>query len=531
MTTAVLAVTAISIFELYNDALDEHAGRLEESAASIARLVEFSASLAATESADSNREILRTAVTAALDGLAIETETGEIALMEHREDRIEIVYSLRGDDSGAPGQIPFDGEWAEPMRHALAGRTGVSRATDYLGNDVLAAYRPLFAGNLGLVVKIDIEEIRRPFLRAVLLASGLAVLLVLGASRLFFRVSSLVEQEMTHLSETFQILARTAREGIILADTHGRIEYVNPAAESLFGYARGELLGESIKRLMPAEHRRVHDDYVNRYLQTGMPKIIGSGRHLTAKRKDGSRFPIYLSIGDINSSHRRVFAGVILDMSEQRQLQREILEIPVSEQRRIGQELHDGLGQQLTGLGMLATSLQNKASKPDYELAARLASGLQDAIAQVRALSRGLMPVNVDAEGFISALKELTDSVRVQTGIEISLKVKERVQISDSSSALHLYRIAQEAINNALKHARARRIEVAVGIENGRGCLSVRDNGTGFVLSREIDSGLGLRIMRHRCSLIDADLEIDSDATDGCEIKCYFALDSNTEVA
>ena len=451
--------------------------------------------------------------------------TGESILARRDGNRIVFISSRRLASAGPPAPIPFDGTWAEPMRRALSGASGIVSALDYRGEEVLAAYEPIASLNLGLVTKIDFSEIRRPYIQAAVIALGAGLLVTLIACLLYFRFLRPYQQASLQQAETFRILAQTTREGIILADTRGTIRFVNRAAEKLFGYTRGELLDEPLTLLMPPEHGRAHDGYMKRYLQTGMPRIIGSGRQLTAVRKDGSRFPIYLSIGDIDSGSNRLFAGVIMDISEQQQLQREILEIPVSEQRRIGQELHDGLGQQLTGLGMLATSLLNRASKVEYQLAAQLASGLQDAIAQLRHLSRGLVPVDVDAEGFVGALKELVIGVREQTGTDIQFNQAEPVRISNNTSAIHLYRIAQEAINNALKHAGAGRIDVSVRIEGDRGCLSIRDDGGGFEYRPDATNGLGLRIMRHRCGLIDAEFEVNSTWGEGTEVKCYFALD------
>jgi signal transduction histidine kinase len=154
-----------------------------------------------------------------------------------------------------------------------------------------------------------------------------------------------------------------------------------------------------------------------------------------------------------------------------------------------------------------------------------LASGLQEAIAQVRALSRGLMPVNVDAEGLMNSIENLVKEVRSQSDVSILLTINDRVRISDNSSALHLYRIVQEALNNAIKHARANQIQVSVGIEGTRGCLVIRDNGAGFRQSPEKSGGLGLRIMQHRCGLIDAEFKIESSHADGTEIKCYFPIE------
>jgi PAS domain S-box-containing protein len=411
------------------------------------------------------------------------------------------------------------------MRHALSGKSGVLTGLDYRGAEVLAAYEPVSILDLGLVAKIDTSEIRRPFIRAGLIAISVAMLVIFIASRLFFRISRPIEQAIDQQAETFLILAETLREGIIIASTTGVIQFINPAIEKLFGYTRRELIGESVKRLMPREHSLAHDDYMKNYMQTGEAKIIGIGRQLTAMRKDGTRFPIYLSIGDIKTSDARLFAGVIVDISEQQQLQREILEIPVSEQRRIGQELHDGLGQQLTGLGLLATSLLNKASKPEHELAAKLAKGLQEAISQVRALSRGLMPVDVDAEGLINSIENLVAEIRSHSDVSILLTINDRVRVSDNSSALHLFRIVQEALNNAIKHARADQIRVSVGIEGSRGCFTIRDNGAGFQHAPDKSAGLGLRIMQHRCGLIDAEFKIESSHGEGTAIKCYFPVE------
>jgi len=413
------------------------------------------------------------------------------------------------------------------MRLALSRQSGVLTGLDYRGAEVLAAYEPVSILDLGLVAKIDTSEIRAPFVRAGLLAVAIALFIIFIASRFFLRISRPLEEAIDRQEETFQILAQTSREAIILAGTDGVIQFVNPATENLFGYRKRELIGKKVNVLMPREHSIAHDGYIQKYLHTGIPTIVGTGRQLTAIRKDGSRFPIYLSIGDIKTSHTRLFAGVIRDISEQQHLQKEILEIPVNEQRRIGQELHDGLGQQLTGLGLLATSLLNKASKPEHELASKLASGLQDAISQVRALSHGLMPVDIDTEGFMNSLEKLIGEIRLQTNLDIQLTIMDRVHIANNTTAMHLYRIVQEALNNAIKHAEASQINVGLGVEGTRGCFLISDDGMGLQTSPRESSGLGLRIMKHRCGLIDAELEIESSPEDGTRIKCYFPIENN----
>lgn len=529
MAAATLLVSAISIFSLYLTAIEQHRLRLVDTVKSQARLIEAIAQFDSLEIDDNDPQVALEStlekVAAAHDAFEGIGETGEFVLARRSGDQIAFVLRRRHLQTATPPPIPFAGKWAEPMRRALSGESGVATALDYRGVEVLAAYEPVSTLDLGLVAKIDTSEIHQPFIRTGFIALTAALLVIFFASRIFFRISRPIEEAIDQQAETFQILAQTAREGIILADTAGIIQFVNPAAEKIFGYRRGELTGENVRRLMPSEHGQAHDGYMKNYLQTGIARIIGTGRQLTAVRKDGSRLPIYLSIGDIKTSHSRLFAGVIMDISEQQQLQREILEIPVSEQRRIGQELHDGLGQQLTGLGLLATSLVNKASKPEFELATRLAAGLQEAISQVRALSRGLMPVDIDSEGFTNSLENLVANIRAQSDTEIDLEIRQRIRVADSIAALHLYRITQEAINNAIKHAHASRISIEVGILDGRGYLSVEDDGIGFPRSIEKIQGLGLRIMKHRCSLIDADCTIGSSHAEGTRIKCYFAVE------
>jgi signal transduction histidine kinase len=144
----------------------------------------------------------------------------------------------------------------------------------------------------------------------------------------------------------------------------------------------------------------------------------------------------------------------------------------------------------------------------------------------VRALSRGLIPVDIEAGGFTNSLEMLVNEIRSSGKITIILNIRERVNILDNSSALHLYRIAQEALNNAIKHAQATRIEVTLGLEGNLGYLSIRDNGRGFEGARQQSSGLGLRIMQQRCTLIDAEIEIHSSPDHGTEVKCCFSVEN-----
>jgi two-component system sensor kinase FixL len=378
----------------------------------------------------------------------------------------------------------------------------------------------------GVIKEINLSEIKTPFARASITALVTTLFVTMFASVMYFRITRPWAQQ----DETFHILAKTAHEGIFLIDVHGIIQFVNPAAETLFGYETKELLGKNVKQLMPSPHRGLHDGYIKNYLQTGIKKMIGKGRQLLGQRKDGSQFLMYLSVGEINLERTHLFAGLIMDLSEQQKLQREIFAIPEREQRRIGEELHDGLGQQLTGLSMLAQSLLNNASKSEHDLADQLAGGLHEALTQVRALARGLMPVQIDADRFMISLKEITKNIEQQSNIPIKLQIDDTVQLFDDATAAHLYRIVQESLNNAIKHADASRIKVSLKTEQNHGVLEVIDNGIGIPLDLEDSTGLGLNIMRHRCGLFDGEITINPAGERGTKVCCRFPINPEESV-
>ena len=378
----------------------------------------------------------------------------------------------------------------------------------------------------GVIKDINLSEIQTPFARAGGITIVITLLVAMFASAMYFRITRPWAQQ----AETFHILAKTAHEAIFLIDIHGIIQFVNPAAENLFGYEIKELLGKNIKQLMPSPHRELHDSYIENYLHTDIKKIIGKGRQLLGQRKDGSQFPMYLSVGEIQLEHTHLFAGLILDLSEQQKLQREILAIPTREQQRIGEELHDGLGQQLTGLSMLAQSLLNKVNQSEHDLASQLVSGLHEALTQVRELARGLMPVQIDADGFVLSLKEITKNIEQQSNIPIKLQVDDVIHLFDDATAAHLYRIVQESLNNAVKHANASRINVSLKTEQDHGVLEVLDNGIGIPFDLEDSSGLGLNIMKHRCGLFDGEITINPAGERGTKVCCRFPINSKETV-
>jgi len=213
----------------------------------------------------------------------------------------------------------------------------------------------------------------------------------------------------------------------------------------------------------------------------------------------------------------------VTDITERRRLEAEVLQISEREQRRIAQDLHDGLGQHLTGVVHLAAVLQARLAErslPEAADAARIVKLLDDSVAQTRTLARGLHPVQLEAHGLMSALEQLAAIVRDMFKIDCRLECSRPVLMPDNGMATHLYRIAQEAINNAIKHGRASQIRIGLVDSSKRITLTVRNNGIAMPDKRSSKEGIGLRIMQHRATIIGGSLVIVSDARRGTTVVC-----------
>jgi len=533
LAVSILIVTTVSIAVLYDTAFTQHRLRLVETVQSQARLIESIARFDAELSDENHPGGWQPATLSKVIDAHRQFEgfgdSGEFTLARRRGPTIVFLLSHRHFDLDTPKPVPFASDLAEPMRLALSGTPGTVIGLDYRGEQVLAAYEYIELLDLGLVAKIDLAEIRAPYIRTGFNAAAVAMLVVFVTGVVFVRITTPIARQIEQQEQTFHSLARSAQEGIVLIDRHGIIQFANPAMNSLLGYADEELPGKNISMLVPSPHREQHDRYIKRYLRTGVSQIVGTKRQLVAQHKNGAHIPVDLSVSEILLNHAHLFTGIVTDLTVQRELQREVLAIPEREQRRIGQELHDNLGQQLTGLGLLAKSLLGKVGQSEYELAEKLGSGLQVALAQVRDLSRGLVPMQIDAQGFNVALRNLGEEIGRQSKITVTLDVNSEVLVSDNTMAMQLYRIAQEALNNAVKHAGAQHITVSLKPEYNRGVLEVLDDGRGVPARFDRSSGIGLRIMKYRCGLFEGEISIEPGDRGGTLLRCRFPLDARTQ--
>jgi two-component system sensor kinase FixL len=323
--------------------------------------------------------------------------------------------------------------------------------------------------------------------------------------------------------ERLRAILETAVEGIITIDPRGIIESVNAAAERIFSYSAREIIGRNVSVLMSSPHRESHDGYLANYLRTGHAKIIGIGREVTGRRKDGSAFPMDLSVSEVKLATGQMFTGFIRDITERKRLEKEILEISDREQRRIGQDLHDGLCQHLAGIELMSQVLAQKIaskSKTHAKQVSDIASHVRAAISHTRSLARGLSPVTIESEGLASALHELATNTEKIFHIQCDCDFAEPVEIHDHAAATHLFRIAQEAVSNAIKHGKARRLVISLRKVRGRVVLKVSDNGGGFPSRASKNKGMGLRIMQSRAGMIGGTIAIEPNSGGGINVTC-----------
>ncbi len=351
------------------------------------------------------------------------------------------------------------------------------------------------------------------------LAMPLSLLLMYYTYQLAQRDQARVEEARTRLAAIVQ----SSEDAIYSESFGGRITSWNRGAEHVFGFSEAEAIGRSSAELIPSERPAEESQIVAQLIEGA--SLAERSFETIRLRKDGKPIHVSQSVSPIEDARGRPVGVSIIarDITARKNLEREVLEITSTEQQRIGRELHDSLGQVLTGLSFLAKSLSQKlaaAGNPEAETAQTITTGIQQAVGEVRRAVRGLVPVEVDASGFMVALEKLAADTRSRCNVNCRVECVQPVPIDDNLVATHLYRIVQEAINNAVKHAQARQIVVRPEARMGTLSVTVEDDGVGIGDNAARNGGLGLRIMQYRAGAIDATLDVRTSNGRGTAVVC-----------
>jgi signal transduction histidine kinase len=237
-------------------------------------------------------------------------------------------------------------------------------------------------------------------------------------------------------------------------------------------------------------------------------------------------------VGELDRRVQERTAALQHEVAERQRLDREIAQVADRERRRLGQDLHDRLGQHLTGTALAAQVLKDKlATKSAAEVseAEKLVRYVEEGIDLTRNLARGFFSPELEADGLGVALEGLAENISERFAINCVFHGEDSIPVRDSAVATQLYRIAQEAATNAAKHATAENVDIRVNVDGSELTLAIMDDGIGFPDTPSNSKGLGLRLMRHGAALIGAALSVQRNGRSGTTAICKVRIPNDSE--
>lgn len=322
--------------------------------------------------------------------------------------------------------------------------------------------------------------------------------------------------------ERFGSVFEFAAIGMAIVSPQGRFLRVNQAMCRIVGYGADELLQSDFQSITHPDDLFIDLSFTQEMLQAKRSHYDLEKRYL---HKDGHIIWISLSVSLVRDEHGAplYFISQIQDISERRRLEQSLGELMSSEQQQLGRDLHDGLGQELTGLSLLASAFATSAERSGSPLAADARALVQiatTAVATCRDIVRGVSPLTESNGGLAEGLQRLVSRADALGSCRVKFRdVRDAPLNLNWYARNQLYRIAQEALNNALAHSLAHNIEVLLQIDSRTVRIQVADDGRGFSAAAK-DSGFGIATMRFRAAAVNARLSLDANPGGGTAVIC-----------
>ena len=344
--------------------------------------------------------------------------------------------------------------------------------------------------------------------------------------RMETELAQLVQERTQALAESRQLFHNifdSCTDAIGYADLEGKLINANPAFMTLTGYTLPELQQLTFQQITPPEYTETDQHTRETILRTGQTQRFEK----EYIRKDGTRVPVAVTVFTVRNSAGQLTgtAVSVRDITDQRRLQRQLLEISDAEQNRIGRDLHDSLCQILTGITFGLGALEERLAPRDGT-AAQDVHGISELVrranAEARNIAHGLNPVELETGGLLAALQQLADVITRAGLIRCELLVPPSLPALDNACALHVYRIAQEAVANALRHGHATQIVIELTITGQQIQLQVTNNGGRWSLEPVSPYGSGLRLMAYRARMVNGTLQVCPFATGGGMVTLNF---------
>ena len=387
----------------------------------------------------------------------------------------------------------------------------------------------LFAGLVWLVAELACEVSYSnpliPFWNSIVRFCFFLITAVLTSE---VRIRQRTEAALKEQRGILKSILDSLSDGVAVVGGDGSIIAFNPAAERIFGsnslgHDAGTWLKDIEKTMLMGIPQGA--DSVNPLAEAARGRFHGSGEISLRQPDNTESMRLGITSVPLLGKDRSQSGSVIVisDLTARRELEKQISEVSEREQRRIGQDLHDGVCQHLVGVafaaGRLQADLENRGLVKPASAAGEIAAMINEGIRQARNLAHGLYPVGLE-EGLETALLALAATTQKRSGIKCLFKRSGPDMREDPVSAVHLYRIAQESVANAVRHASADCILISIENQSGEFKLSVTDNGCGMNISSPSQAGIGLHIMKYRANLIGGKLDVDSTLGNGTKIIC-----------
>lgn len=331
----------------------------------------------------------------------------------------------------------------------------------------------------------------------------------------------------------FEALLESAPDAIVIVDERGLIQIINSEAELMFGYPRAELIGQPVELLVPFRQKEVHMENRARYTAKPKTRPMGVGLDLSARRKDGTEFPVEISLSPMPTDDGLLITSVIRDVTSRRRLEDAALSaraIAAQEQERvrIARDLHDEVAQALSGIALGLEAVESAARlKTAREQAKRLGDEVTDAMRELRRVVEHLRPDELAHIGLVASLERMAENRQESNpNTKIVFHSNGNDRRLDPVAELAVYRVVQEALTNSIKHADAKTIEIDLTERDDSIVARVRDDGCGFDLEESATNGLGLGGMRERARILGGELKIDSAKGRGTEVALRLPVES-----
>jgi len=324
------------------------------------------------------------------------------------------------------------------------------------------------------------------------------------------------EARLRRSEELLRATTANTADTLLLIDTRLRVRFIN---RSVGGLTVEQILGSEIDALLPKASRDGVLDKLRHILSTGETATYEFESLVEGQVRYFENRAVLVRDGGVGT-------GISIstrDITERKRLEQEILDVSGRERQNIGRDLHDGLGQELTGVALMLRGLAGRLQQTNpeaMESVNEIVGLVNQSIENARSLARGLLPVRTDTGGLAFALRELASRSRDLYGLEVTFSTDAWPELKlDETAASHLYRIAQEALTNAARHGHSDEVDIELRVTRETFLLSIRDDGDGFCLPTSPYSGMGLKIMKYRAGMIGAKFEIAPNTPRGTVVR------------